>query len=90
MAPSPQARRASRQPTSGFLVITAAVLLSSCWRALEDPDPALLPPAADGYGWQAGTRAYAAWPLGALWPQKLAYFLQHLPQLMLHTNLFHR
>jgi hypothetical protein len=82
-------RTASEQHTAGVLVLSAAVLLSTCWRMLEDPDPALLPPLTAGYGWQAAAAAYAQWPAGGGWPQKCIYFLRHLPQLLVHTNVYH-
>ena len=66
-----------------------AVLLSTTWRALEDPDPALVPQAVAAYAWAPAARAFAGWPLEQGLPQKAAYFLRHFPLLIAHIHVFH-
>jgi len=79
------------QLTAGIVVKAIAVLLTTCWHALEASDPALMPAAtALINGWPAAAEAYAGWPRQAAASAKAAYFLRHLPQLMAHVHLVHR
>jgi hypothetical protein len=83
------AAAAPAQPTAGFLLMASAQIFSTTWRSLEEPDPALMPPAVAAYGWPAASAAYAGWPRQAAASAKAAYFLRHLPQLMAHVHVFH-
>jgi hypothetical protein len=91
MAPTRSSTPAAshHQPTSGFLILALAVVITMAWRVLEGADPALLPQAVAAYAWAPAARAYAGWPLAQPWPHKLAYFLRHLPLLITHIHGYH-
>lgn len=67
------------QPVSGLVLLGVAVGLGAAWRAL-DSDPALAAP---------DVGAAASWPMHAPFPHRAAYFLWHLPELLMRAHFTH-
>lgn len=63
----------------GLVLVCITSLLGSAWRAVDNA-PALAGP-------DAGSAA--SWPARAPLPLKAAYFLQHLPELLMHAHFTH-
>lgn len=77
----------SPPPCWGLVLCGLAAILGSTWRQLELHDPALMK--RNSYGLPSGASAYAAWPAdGAHLSSKAAYFIRHLPQLLLHLQVY--
>jgi hypothetical protein len=71
-----------------LVLVGILALLHPTWRAAEQQDPELMRAGAH-YGWGYGGSIYAAWPVGAPTLRRLAYWIRHLPTLVIHTTVVH-